>query len=34
MLENDAQMILTYLMAVSTLCDKLPPDDISATFGI
>ncbi|MGT2934449.1 CvfB family protein [Streptococcus castoreus] len=37
MLENDAQMILTYLEAnggFMTLNDKSDPDDIKATFGI
>ncbi|TWT14767.1 RNA-binding virulence regulatory protein CvfB [Streptococcus sp. sy010] len=37
MLENDAQMILTYLQAnggFMTLNDKSSPDDIKATFGI
>ena len=37
MLENDAQMILTYLEAnggFMTLNDKSSPEDIKATFGI
>ena len=37
MLENDAQMILTYLESnggFMTLNDKSSPDDIKATFGI
>lgn len=37
MLENDAQMILTYLESnggFMTLNDKSHPDDIKATFGI
>lgn len=37
MLENDAQMILTYLESnggFMTLTDKSSPDDIKATFGI
>ena len=37
MLENDAQMILTYLEAnggFMTLNDKSSPEEIKATFGI
>ena len=37
MLENDAQMILTYLESnggFMTLNDKSSPEDIKATFGI
>ena len=37
MLENDAQMILTYLESnggFMTLNDKSSPDDIKVTFGI
>jgi predicted RNA-binding protein (virulence factor B family) len=37
MLENDAQMILTYLESnggFMTLNDKSAPEDIKATFGI
>ena len=37
MLENDSQMILTYLQSnggFMTLNDKSSPEDIKATFGI